>query len=383
MSSKTVIIVGAGIFGVTAALEFRRRGWHVHLVDPGPIPHPRAQSTGSRMMVRLDYRADEEYMSLAEASLEEWREWNRIWPEPVFHETGLLVIKRSPMTSGEFEYESYQTLLKHDHKPVRLNAADIRERFPAWNADRYVDGYFNPEGGYVDGGRVVAQLLQQAHVDGVAVHEGQSFASLLLVASRVVGIVTSNGSEFKADKVVVTAGAWIPRLIPSLASAFRPNGIPVFYLRPQHPEQFQPRLFPVFTADIAKTGYFGYPPHPHEDLVVIARQGRGRVVDPNDEAGATQGEIAHLRLFLSDTFPALFDAPIISTRFGPYSETLDGHLWIAADPEHDGLIVATGGDHAFKFAPRLGGLIADAAEGSTNHLLHKFRWRPEITPPII
>ena len=40
-----VIVVGAGINGVTAAIELRRRGHEIILVDPGPLPHALAAST--------------------------------------------------------------------------------------------------------------------------------------------------------------------------------------------------------------------------------------------------------------------------------------------------------------------------------------------------
>ncbi len=46
------LIVGAGIYGVTAALELRSRGHRVSLIDPGPIPHPLAASTDISKVVR-------------------------------------------------------------------------------------------------------------------------------------------------------------------------------------------------------------------------------------------------------------------------------------------------------------------------------------------
>jgi glycine/D-amino acid oxidase-like deaminating enzyme len=88
-----------------------------------------------------------------------------------------------------------------------------------------------------------------------------------------------------------------------------------------------------------------------------------------------------MRDFLASTFPALAHAPIVETRICLYCDTYDGHFWIAPDPERPGLILATGDSgHGFKFAPLLGEIIADAAEGKPNPLLKKFRWRPEIGP---
>ena len=67
---RLAIIVGAGIFGVTAALELRRRGYEVSLLDPGPLPHPLATSTDISKMVRSDYGDDELFTAMAEESIE-------------------------------------------------------------------------------------------------------------------------------------------------------------------------------------------------------------------------------------------------------------------------------------------------------------------------
>src|SRR5207249_10341993 len=112
MSGKQgkAVIVGAGVFGATAALELRARHWEVMLADPGPVPHPMAASTDISKVVRLAYGSDETYTQLMEEALPIWREWNRRWPEPLFHETGVLTLTKTPMAPGTFEYESYRIL---------------------------------------------------------------------------------------------------------------------------------------------------------------------------------------------------------------------------------------------------------------------------------
>src|SRR5947208_16671886 len=93
----------------------------------------------------------------------------------------------------------------------------------------------------------------------------------------------------------------------------------------------------------------------------------------------TLQEEENLREFLSATFPALADAPLVYSRVCMYCDTNDGHFWIAPDPERPGGSVAAGGSgHGLKFAPVIGEIMADAAEGKSNPLLQKFRWRPEI-----
>lgn len=86
-----------------------------------------------------------------------------------------------------------------------------------------------------------------------------------------------------------------------------------------------------------------------------------------------------MRDFLEETFPALADVDIVHTRVCVYGDTHDEHFWIDEDPDHAGLVVAAGGSgHGFKFAPVLGDVIADVAEGRPNRWRPKFRWRPEI-----
>jgi glycine/D-amino acid oxidase-like deaminating enzyme len=382
MATQTIVIVGAGIFGVTAALELRRRGYHAQLLDPGPLPHPLAESTDISKAVRLDYGPDEDYMALMETALEGWRDWNSGWPTALFHEQGVTYLARSEMKPGGFEYESYHLLEKRGHRPERLGSREIARRFPAWNASLYVDGYYNPEGGFAQSGQVVARLIEQARAEGVELHENQAFDRFLEAGSRVRGVVTREGSEFPADKVVIAAGAWVPRMIPALAEVFRTNGMPVFHLKPAEPDLFRAERFPSFGADISTTGYYGFPLHPTEGVVKVANHGAGRELDPGGERAVTEAETSQLRAFLAETFPALADAPIVYTRVCIYCDTWDGHLWIAPDPEREGVVIATGGSgHAFKFAPVLGGIIADAAEGKPNLVLHKFRWRPEVRLP--
>jgi glycine/D-amino acid oxidase-like deaminating enzyme len=146
-SVADVLVVGGGIFGTTGALELQSRGYEVQVVDPGPLPHPQASSTDISKVVRMDYGADEFYMQQMELALGGWREWNRDWQEPLFHETGFLVLTRSRMKVGTYEGDSYALLEKRGHKVERIGVVEVEKRFSAWAPDVYVDGYFNPQGG--------------------------------------------------------------------------------------------------------------------------------------------------------------------------------------------------------------------------------------------
>jgi len=134
----------------------------------------------------------------------------------------------------------------------------------------------------------------------------------------------------------------------------------------------------VFGADIASTGYYGFPAQ-HDGIVKIANHGTGTPLAPDAPRHVTADQERALRDFLRSSFPALAAAPIAARRLCVYCDTRDAHFWIARHPSRPNLTVATGGSgHAFKFAPVIGSIIADTVLGIAHPLAHKFRWRPGL-----
>jgi glycine/D-amino acid oxidase-like deaminating enzyme len=286
------------------------------------------------------------------------------------------MLTRDPMAPGGFEYESYRLLRARGHAPERLDADAIHRRFPAWKEGAFVDGFVHARGGFAESGRVVEALATRARRAGITLALGSPVTGLV-GEHRVTGVQTADGRHHRAGWTVLAAGSWTPKLLPELGTVMKATGHPVFHLAPRDPGPFAPLRFPTFTADVARSGWYGFPVHPRAGVVKVANHGVGQLLDPVEDARVVgQADEDALRAFLADTFPALADAPMVFTRRCLYCDTLDEHFWIDRHPEREGLVVAAGGSgHGFKFAPILGGLVADALEGRDNPWLPRFRWR--------
>jgi len=330
-------------------------------------------------MVRTEYGADSFYHELALASLARWEEWNAEWPRPLFHPDGFLVLASEPMSPGGYEYESRRMLAKRGHPPERIGGEALGVRFPKWKGDRYPDGYFNPRGGWAESGAVVARLLHLA--DGAGVRRNVATVEAVLTAdSRVCGVRVRGPGEpdtptISSDVVLVCAGAWTPALVPSTRPLLGSVAQPVLHFLVEDPDAYRGPGFPPFAADIAGSGWYGFPAL-DDGRVKLGHHGPGRAVAPDGRGDVPEGHVARARDFLAGAIPSLATAPVAGSRMCMYCDSRDGDLLIDHDPETDGLVVAAGGSgHAFKFAPMIGEIIADAVERRPSRWLSRFAWR--------
>ncbi len=370
-----VVVAGGGVFGVAAALELRRRGHAVTLLDAGPVPRPEASSSDISKAVRMDYGPDALYTELAERALAVWDRWNREWARPPYHQDGFLLLSGAPLEQGGFEHDCLRLLTARGHTLERLGASDLGTRFPAWTPGCYPDGYLNPRAGWAESENVVRGLAAAARGAGVTIVERSGVARFVERGGRVRGAITTGGAELEADVVLLAAGAWTPSLLPELSDRMWPVAQPVLYFRPADPRPFRAPSFPVWAADIANTGWYGFPVN-GDGLVKVSNHGAGRSVDPDAPRTVDPAAEPRFREFLAGTIPALAAAPLDHAKTCLYCDAWDGNFWIDHHPERPGLFVAAGGSgHGFKFAPVIGGVIADRLEGRPNPFAERFRWR--------
>ena len=374
-----ILMVGAGIFGLTAAIEMAKRNYKVGLINPNSIPHHLAASTDISKAVRMEYGSDQLYFRMAEKSIKRWLEWNDLLGTRLYHQVGFLMLAKDRITSGSqaFEKSSYDKLKESGYEPQLLEGEDLKNKIPSINPTTYAQGSYNPIGGYVESSKAIEHLAKYAISLGVDIHQNQTADQLVIQNHMLTGVKTKEGRFFRCGHAHIAAGAQTPLLVPDLAPYIKATGHPVFWVRPKDPELFRPKNFMVFTADISNSGWYGFPYNEAYGVVKVAKHSNGQELDPLlDDRRVTDEETSELRTFLEQGFFGLSDAPLVFTRKCLYTDTLDGHYWIDNHPEIKALSVGTGGcGHGLKMAPVLGEIQADMIEGKPNVFASRFRWR--------
>lgn len=350
-------IVGGGVFGITTAITFAKRGFDVRILEAGTIPDPLAASTDVSKIVRIEYGTDDTYMDLADRSRDGWLTWNQMADsgQSLFDESGVLILCASPMETGGFEYESYHRLVKKGYGPQRLTREVIAKSFPAWKASEFVDGFFDERCGYARSSATMSWLKQRAVEAGVEVWERARVENI--DGGKRPSLTLSSGERFDSDYIVTAAGAWTTILLPEIGGRLRATGHPAFHFRPKNPDLFRCDRFPTFTADMSRTGFFGFPINAN-GLVKLGHHGPGDLGDPSTDRQVSKTLLDKVRKFIASSLPGLRDADLVYTRQCYYADTVDENFLISWHPSLENVAVAGGGSgHAFKFAPLLGDLV--------------------------
>jgi sarcosine oxidase len=190
-----IVVVGAGIMGAATAYALARAGHEAVVLEQFELGHARGSSHGEARIFRLVYD-DPHWVAQAQRALPLWRELEAETGETVLTTTGSLDVgpgteKRVAALSAcgvEFDV---------------LDGADLRPPL------RIEPG--TPALAQRDGGVLNAARAQRAFLRGLSVRERARVARI-----DDDGRVHLDGETIEAQAVVVTAGAWVSRLLEPL-----------------------------------------------------------------------------------------------------------------------------------------------------------------------
>jgi glycine/D-amino acid oxidase-like deaminating enzyme len=356
----TAIVVGAGAFGGWSALELRRRGWDVTLVEAWGPGHSRASSGGETRVIRGSYGERGVYTRLTARALERWRELDRERGTRLFQPAGVLWLAGA---ADEFIRASLPHLAAAGIAHERLDAAAGARRWPQIDWSGLAGALFEPASGFLFARRACAEVAAAfAEAGGRLVH---AEARPALAGGRGA-VVLASGERLEADLVLFACGPWLPRLFPELLGGrIRPTRQEVFFFgAPAGDRRFEPPALPVWADPTGERFFYGIPGNEARGFKV-ADDTHGVEIDPSSEERVpSAAALERARELLARRFPALAGAPLVEARVCQYEVSPDSHLVFDRHPEAANLWVLGGGSgHGFKLGPALGEHVAAALAG--------------------
>lgn len=300
--------------------------------------------------------------------------------ESPFHWTGVAVLSRnSALDQSTYEGSSMRTLQQVDNTIAKNCTifSDERQIQSFFNSKvrTFHTGYYNPFGGWIESGKVLELMFEDAKKAGVICINQNC------VAIKDQGIILKDGSFLQSNFILVCCGAWTPFLLPETSKILTPTGQPVFLFR--NKDTISPKdvlgkgeggnMCPI-TFDIAQTGFYMFPYHESTRLLKVGHHGTGFKIEKpatpeylrNLEQTVQDKELKRFINFLDEIFPD-FSSEWFPEKFRicQYCDSIDSHFLI--DQVRPGVFVASGGSgHGFKFGLVVGELIVDLVEGVEN-----------------
>lgn len=222
MSGK-VLVLGAGVIGLSCAWRVARAGLVVTVLDPVPGSGASWVAGGMLAPVTEAWPGEEPLLDLGAESVRRWpgfaAELDATGRPAGLRTEGTVVAATG--AGDRAELDALAGHLDRLGRPVdRLTGRELRRLEPALGPD--VRGGLSVPGDLaVDNRMLLAALRHAAERAGVTVVP-HAAAEVLDDGARVVGVRRADGAEVPADAVVVAAGAHSAALHPALHGLVRP-----------------------------------------------------------------------------------------------------------------------------------------------------------------
>ncbi|KAI1615162.1 putative fructosyl amino acid oxidasesarcosine oxidase [Exophiala viscosa] len=408
---STVIVIGAGVFGLSTSLALAKRypATKVIVVDRLTPPVEDGTSVDTTRCIRSDY-VDPIYARLAKEAQKKIQEdpdlsrflfqqgmtfacdgqpsrFTKIWQSTL--EKAKTLSGHENIVEQQTREKVYQRIHGEGSQPV---PASELEGGSKWN-----QAYCNLSAAFIDAKECIQIYYDRCmKTPSISFRCGLAVDRIMVVDNRSQGVVLEDGATIPGDMVIVAAGAWSNKLV-YLGNRLVPIGHEVAWIKVTEEEQRRWKNMSISTN--LSTGLNMFPPYRGEIKILRRSPGyKNTVTVAHPEDSTKQISISWPRTMVSnptDTIPADAEAamranlreimpdlagrPFDRSKICWISTTPTGDFLIAPHPSIAGIHLATGGSaHAWKFLPTIGDLVVDSMEGSLpQELVDKWAFRKE------
>jgi sarcosine oxidase len=358
--SPDVVVIGAGVMGVWTALELRRAGREVVLLDAYGFGHPRATSADHSRILRASHGDDAFHARWSREAREAWIAFAGASGTPVFVEAGMLWFGRR---EDGFEAASERTLRGLGIPVEHLQPDEIEARWPGVRADDLTFALYEPEGGLLRaraGIVAVAEAFEreggERAIDGVLPPSG--------AGPRLGSVSTTSGAVIAAGAFVFACGPWLPALFPAVVGdRIRVTKQNVHYFGPARGDtRWAVPRFPAWVD--YDTSFYGLGAVDGGGVKVATDAYGGRWDPDAGERLVDPDALPPVRAYCRTRFPELADAPVVEARVCQYETTADSHFIIDRHPGYaDVWLVGGGSGHGYKHGPVIGRHVRRLLDG--------------------
>lgn len=209
--STSVVIIGGGIVGVSAALTLAERNIPVVLLEKGHIAGE--QSSRNLGWIRKTSRHSAD-VPLAQAADRLWEEMQgRVGQSVGYQQCGIMFLAKTEeqMAMHEAWNQSVQSLSLGSEL---LSAREVDQRVPGGRG-RWAGGIHTASDGRAEPAIATTAMARAAIDKGAVLVQKCAVRTLSTTAGKVSGVVTEKG-EIRCDQVLLAGGVWSRRFLGNM-----------------------------------------------------------------------------------------------------------------------------------------------------------------------
>ena len=387
-----VIVIGLGAMGSASLYHLAKNNLRVLGLDKYHPPHDLGSTHGETRMIREAYYEDPTYVPLVQHAYRLWDQLENETKQKLFRRTGMIMIggPKSPYMQG------IRTSAKLHKLPVEeLTAEETMKRYPAVNVPQGLSALYEKNAGVLDPEKCIEVMLQLARNFGAEAKFNEECKKWTQEADGTFLVQTEKGA-YRAKKIVLSAGAWMPGLVPSnLASELKVERKYFIWKKPYgNKENLSINNFVCFMMDDPSGNVlYGFP-----DIGTGVKFGIHRASDGGEkiktpeEINRTVGieEARDALELLSKYLPDLKDKnskewTMDKSATCMYTVTKDYHFVLDFLYGNKNIVVASPcSGHGFKFAIAIGEVIKDLLTAGESRFdlslfrLSRFAQKPKL-----